>query len=137
MTNLHKRFAQTNHWGVMRLEEFKLFDAEYKFMDIIWELEPINSTELSKLCMAKLGWKKPTTYNMIRKLSERGIVKNENATVTAQVKREQVQKYESEVLLDKAFDGSLPAFIATFLKGKKLSKQEAQQLKKMIEEATK
>lgn len=119
------------------MEEFKLFDAEYKFLDIIWELEPINSTELTKVCLQKLGWKKPTTYTMIRKLSGRGILKNENATVTALVKREQVQKYESEVLLEKAFDNSLPAFLAAFLQDKKLSKQEAEEIKKMIEEATK
>ncbi|MDD4549238.1 MAG: BlaI/MecI/CopY family transcriptional regulator [Syntrophomonadaceae bacterium] len=118
------------------MEEFKLFDAEFKFLDIIWELEPINSTELTKVCRKKLGWKKPTTYTMIRKLSGRGILKNENATVTALVKREQVQKYESEVLLEKSFDNSLPAFLATFLQDKKLSKQEAEEIKKMIEEAT-
>ena len=119
------------------MEKFKLFDAEFKFLDIIWELEPINSTELTKVCRKKLGWKKPTTYTMIRKLSGRGILKNENATVTALVKREQVQKYESEVLLEKSFDNSLPAFLATFLQDKKLSKQEAEEIKKMIEEATK
>ncbi len=118
------------------MEKFKLFDAEYKFLNIIWELEPINSTELTKVCLQKLGWKKPTTYTMIRKLSGRGILKNESATVTVLVKREQVQKYESEVLLEKAFDNSLPSFLATFLRGKKLSKQEAEELKKMIEEAT-
>lgn len=119
------------------MEEFKLFDAEYKFLDIIWELEPINSTELTKVCLQKLGWKKSTTYTMIRKLSERGILKNENTMVTALIKREQVQKYESEVLLEKAFDNSLPAFLATFLQDKKLSKREAEELKKMIEEAAK
>ena len=119
------------------MEEFKLFDAEYKFLDIIWELEPINSTELTKDCLQKLGWKKSTTYTMIRKLSERGILKNENTMVTALIKREQVQKYESEVLLEKAFDNSLPAFLATFLQDKKLSKREAEELKKMIEEAAK
>ena len=119
------------------MEEFKLFDAEYKFLDIIWELEPINSTELRKVCLQKLGWKKSTTYTMIRKLSERGILKNENTMVTALIKREQVQKYESEVLLEKAFDNSLPAFLATFLQDKKLSKREAEELKKMIEEAAK
>ncbi|MGI6487836.1 MAG: BlaI/MecI/CopY family transcriptional regulator [Syntrophomonadaceae bacterium] len=117
--------------------EFKLFDAEYKFLDIIWELEPINSTELTKVCLRKLGWKKSTTYTMIRKLSERGFLKNENATVTALVKREQVQKYESEALLEKAFDNSLPAFLAAFLQDNKLSQQEAEELKEMIEEATK
>lgn len=119
------------------MEEFKLFDAEYKFLDIIWELEPINSTELTKVCLEKLGWKKPTTYTMIRKLSGRSILKNENAIVTALVKREQVQKYESEVLLEKSFDNSLPAFLATFLQDKKLSKQEADEIKIMIEEAAK
>ncbi|AFM00255.1 MULTISPECIES: BlaI/MecI/CopY family transcriptional regulator [Desulfitobacterium] len=119
------------------MEEFKLFDAEYKFLDIIWGLEPINSTELTKVCRDKLGWKKPTTYTMLRKLSERGLLKNENATVTTIVKREQVQKYESEVLLEKSFDNSLPAFLATFLKDRKLSRQEAEEMKKMIEEATK
>jgi predicted transcriptional regulator len=119
------------------MKEFKLFDAEYKFLDIIWELEPINSTELAKICFEKLGWKKSTTYTMIRKLCSRDILKNENATVTSLIKREQVQKYESEALLEKSFDNSLPAFIATFLQDKKLSKKEAEELKNMIEEASK
>ncbi len=123
--------------GVLFMDELRLFDAEYKFLDIIWDLEPINSTELTKICLEKLGWKKPTTYTMIRKLSQRGILKNENATVTALVKREQVQKYESEALLEKTFDGSLPAFLTTFLGEKKISAKEAKELKKIIEEATK
>ena len=119
------------------MDNLNLFDAEYKFMCIVWEHEPVNSTELSKLCLGKLGWKKSTTYTMIRKLSERGIVKNENATVTALIKREQVQKYESETLLKKSFDNSLPLFLTAFLKGKQLSKDEAAELKEMIERATK
>lgn len=119
------------------MEEFKLFDAEYKLLDIVWELEPINSTELTKVCKQKLGWKKPTTYTMIRKLSMRGILKNENATVTALIKREQVQKYESELLLKKSFGNSLPAFLASFLQDKKLSKQDAEKINKMIVEAAK
>ncbi len=119
------------------MEEYKLFDAESKFLDIIWELEPINSTELTKICFEKLGWKKSTTYTMIRKLAGRGILINENAIVSALIKKEQVQKYESETLLEKSFDNSLPTFIALFLKDKKLSKIEADEIKKMIEEATK
>ncbi|WP_312698773.1 BlaI/MecI/CopY family transcriptional regulator [Sedimentibacter sp.] len=119
------------------MEELKLFDAEYKFLDIIWESEPVNSTELTKLCLQRLGWKKPTTYTMIRKLAEKSILKNENATVTSLVKREQVQKYESEALLEKSFDNSLPAFIAAFLKDKKLSQSEAEEIKRMIEEKMK
>ena len=119
------------------MHDLKVFDAEYKFLNIIWDSEPINSTQLTKICLEQLGWKKPTTYTVLRKLCERGILQNENATVTALVKREQVQKHESETLLDKSFDGSLPTFLATFLKGKKISKKEADELTKMIEEATK
>lgn len=119
------------------MEDFKLFDAEYKFLDIIWENEPVNSTALTKLCLEKLGWKKPTTYTMIRKLCGRGLLKNESATVTALVKREQVQKYESEALLEKSFDGSLPAFLSAFLQGRRISEKEAEEIKIMIEEAAK
>jgi len=122
---------------VVNLSGGVIFDAEYKFLDIIWEFEPINSTELTKLSMQMLGWKKSTTYTMIRKLSQRGILKNENATVRALVKREKVQKYQSQELIEKTFDGSLPTFLAAFLKDKKLSKKQAEEIKEMIEEATK
>ncbi len=117
------------------MEELKLFDAEYRLMDIIWGMEPVNSTELSRVCGERLGWKKPTAYTMIRKLCERGLVKNENATVTALVKREAVRRYESEAVVERAFDGSLPAFVAAFLKDKRLTKAEALELRRMIEEA--
>lgn len=115
----------------------KLFDAEYKFMSIIWDNEPINSTELSRISSKLLGWKKPTTYTMIRKLAEKELIVNENATVTAIVKREQVQKYESEQIIEKNFDGSLPTFLSAFLDNKKITKKEASELKRIIEEATK
>ena len=117
--------------------ELNLFDAEFKFMNIVWEHEPVNSTMLSKLCLDKLGWKKSTTYNMIRKLSERNLVKNDHATVSSIVKRHQIQKYESEAIVDKTFEGSLPSFVASFLDQKKISKKEAEELKKIIEEAIK
>lgn len=119
------------------MENLKLFDAEYKFMSIVWEHEPVNSTELTRLCQKELGWKKPTTYSMIKKLSERGIMKNENATVTTLIEREQVQKYEADLLLNKVFDGSIPTFIASFLQNKTLSEKEAQEIREMIEEVTK
>lgn len=115
----------------------KLYDAEYKFMSLIWDLAPVNSTELSRVCLEQLGWKKPTTYNMIRKLTGRGLIKNEKATVTALVPREDVQKFESETLLKKSFEGSLPVFLATFFDDKTLSREEADELKKIIEEAVK
>lgn len=119
------------------MEEYKLADGEYKFANLVWDYEPINSTDLVKISYEKLGWKKATTYTVLRKLCERGILSNENATVTALIKKEQVQKYESEVLLEKSFNNSLPAFLTTFLKDKKLSKKEAEEIKKMIEEASK
>jgi predicted transcriptional regulator len=119
------------------MEEYKLYEAEFKFLDIIWKQEPINSTELTKLCLQLLGWKKSTTYTMIKKLSERGILRSQNAIVTTLVQREQVLKYESDILMEKAFDNSLPSFLATFLKDKTLTKQEAQEIKRMIEEASK
>lgn len=115
--------------------ELKLFEAEYRFMDLIWELEPINSTKLTKLCEERLGWKKSTAYNMLRKLADKGLVRNESATVTALVKRAEVQRAESEALMERAFGGSVPLFVATLLGGRKLTRAEAETLKKMIEEA--
>ena len=118
------------------MDEYKLFDAEYRFLSVIWENEPVNSTELSRICLDRLGWKKSTTFNMIRKLVERGFLQNVNATVTALVKKEQVAKYESENVIEKNFGGSLPAFIAAFLDGRKISAEEAAQVKRMIDEAS-
>lgn len=118
------------------MKDYRLFDGEYKFMCVIWDNEPINSTMLHKTCLEKLGWKKSTTYTMIRKLSEKGLIKNENAIVSSIVKKEQVKKYESEQLINKVFDNSLPHFISAFLKDKKLTQKEADEIRKMIEEAT-
>lgn len=119
------------------MEPYKLFDAEYRFMSIVWELEPVNSTQLCRVCQERLGWKKPTTYTVLRKLGERGLVRNENAVVTALVKREQVQQYESQAVVEKSFGGSLPGFLTAFLGKRKLSREEAEELKRIIEEATK
>lgn len=140
MINLNKAKVCSNKPYIQRriiMEDFKLFDAEYKFLSIIWDMEPINSTELSRVCLDKLGWKKSTTFNMIRKLAERGYLKNENATVTSLLKREQAAKYESESVVEKNFGGSLPAFIAAFLDGRKITAEEAAAVKKMIDEAEK
>ena len=115
----------------------KLFDAEYKFMSIVWDREPVNSTELSRICENELGWKKPTTYSMIKKLCERGIMKNEKATVTTLIAKEDVQKYEAGVLIHRVFDGSMPSFITSFLQGQELTPEEAEKIKAMIDEAVK
>jgi BlaI family transcriptional regulator, penicillinase repressor len=119
------------------MEQYKLFDAEYKFACIIWENEPINSTELVKLSLDKLGWKKSTTYTVLRKLCERGILRNEDAMVSSIVKKEESQKYESQTVVEKTFNGSLPQFLTAFLGESKISKKEAEELKRIIEEATK
>lgn len=110
----------------------KIFESEYRFCEILWEYEPINSTELVKLCREKLGWTKATTYTVIRRLCQRGIVKNENAVVTALVSKEQAQEAQIDELVESRFHGSLPAFIAAFSRREKLGEEEIQELEKMI-----
>lgn len=119
------------------MEPFKLHDAEFKFVNLVWETEPINSTELTKLALSQLGWKKSTTYTVLRKLCERKILRNEDATVSSAVNREDVLQYESSTIIDKTFSGSLPHFLTAFLGDRKISEKEAAELKKIIEEATK
>ena len=116
------------------MEKIKVFDAEYKFMNIIWEHSPIASTELVKLSKEQLGWKKSTTYTVIRRLSERGAIKNENACVSALISREQVMKSESEEHIDKIYNGSLKLFFATFLENEKLNREEIDELRKIVDE---
>lgn len=115
------------------METPKIFESEYRFCQILWEHEPVNSTELVRLCQDALGWKKSTTYTVIRRLSERGVVKLENAVVSALVSREQVQHSESREFVDRTFSGSLPQFIAAFTSGKKLSRQEAEEIRRLID----
>lgn len=100
---------------------------------ILWENEPINSTKLAKLCNEKLGWSRTTTYTVIRRLSDRGIVKNENAIVTSLVSKDEVQAAEIDELVEKTFGGSMPAFIAAFTKRKKLSGEEVEQIRRMLD----
>lgn len=116
-------------------QEFRLSDSEYRLMDIVWETEPVNSTELVKEAFGRLGWKKSTTYTVLKKLAEKDALQNEDAIVHALVKKEQVVRYESEQLLNKSFAGSLPDFMAAFLKDRKLTQAEAVRLKKLIEDA--
>ena len=111
----------------------KIFESEYRFCLILWEHEPIRSTELAKLCKEKLEWSKTTTYTVIKRLSERGIIKNENAIVTSIVSKEEAQQSELEELMDKKFEGSLPAFIAAFGRRQELSDAEIEEIRKIIE----
>ena len=111
----------------------KVFESEYRFCLILWENEPINSTKLAKLCNEKLGWSRTTTDTVIRRLSDRGVVKNENAVVTSLVSKDQVQAAEIDELVEKTFQGSIPAFIAAFTKRKKLSGEEVEEIRRMLD----
>jgi len=113
----------------------KIFESEYRFCQILWEQEPINSTELVRLCKARLGWTKATTYTVIRRLRERGVVESENAVVRSLVSREEAERAEIDALVERSFSGSLPAFLAAFTRDRKLTKAEAEQLLSMIEQA--
>lgn len=117
------------------MEKKKLFDGEYRFMELVWKNEPVRSMELARLCLDQLGWKKSTCFTVLKKLSQRGFVRNENAVVTAMVKRDEVQRQESKAVVDKSFGGSLPAFVTAFLSDRKLTKEEAEELRTMIEKA--
>ena len=116
------------------MEYLKLCDSDYRFMTVVWDYAPINSGELAALCLKELGWKKSTTYTVIRRLSERGVVKLENAVVSALVSREQVQHSESRELVDRAFGGSLPQFIAAFAGGRPLNREEAEEIRRLIDQ---
>ena len=111
----------------------KIFESEYRFCLILWENEPVNSTKLVSLCKDQLGWSKATTYTVIRRLAERGVLKNENATVTSLVSKEQVQEAELEELVDRTFEGSIPSFIAAFSRSKRLTEEEIAQLQALID----
>lgn len=110
----------------------KVFESEYRFCLILWEHEPIKSSELVKLCSEQLGWKPTTTYTVIKRLSERGVLKNEKTVVTSLVTKEEVQTAEIDEMMEKTFQGSLPAFIAAFTKNRRLSDKEIDEVQEMI-----
>ena len=116
------------------MEVPKIFESEYRFCLILWEHEPVNSTRLVELCKQQLGWSKATTYTVLRRLAERGVLRNENTIVSSLVSKEQAQESQLEEMVEKTFEGSIPAFIAAFSRSKKLSKQEVDQLRKLIDE---
>ena len=111
----------------------KVFESEYRFCLILWENEPIKSSELVSLCKEKLGWKPTTTYTVIKRLSERGVVKNENTVVSSLVSKDEIQEAEIDEMVEKTFEGSVPAFLAAFTKKRNLSKKEIAEIRKMID----
>ena len=115
------------------METPKIFESEYRFCLLLWDNEPVNSTKLAALCREHLGWSKATTYTVIRRLSERGVVKNENAIVTSLISKEEAQKARLEEMVEETFEGSMPAFIAAFSRSRKLTRREVDQLQSLIE----
>ncbi len=111
----------------------KVFESEYRFCLILWKNEPIKSSKLVELCNEQLGWKPTTTYTVIKRLSERGILKNENTLVTSLVTKDDVQAAELNEMVERTFEGSLPAFVATFTKHQKISEKEIDELQQMID----
>lgn len=110
----------------------KIFESEYRFCLILWENEPIHSRKLSELCKERLGWSKTTTYTVIKRLSDKGVVINENAMVRTLISKDEAQISEIDELVEKKFEGSLPDFIAAFAKHQNLSDKEIEEIRKII-----
>lgn len=115
------------------MEMPRIFESEYRLCLILWEHEPMKSRQLVELCREKLGWMPTTTYTVIKRLSERGVLKNENTIVTSLISKEEVQAYEVDRMVERTFEGSLPAFVATFTKNRKISDDELDAIQQMID----
>lgn len=111
----------------------KIFESEYRFCLILWEHEPVKSGELVNLCREQLGWKPSTTYTVIKRLAERGVLKNENTIVTSLVSRDEAESAEIDELVDTRFGGSVPAFIAAFARSRRLTRGQLDEVQEMIE----
>lgn len=115
------------------METPKIFESEYHFCLIMWEHEPVTTVELVKLCQERLDWKRTTTYTVIKRLGERGVLKNEDGTITSLVSKEEAQAREINTLVEEKFQGSLPAFIAAFTRRQDISDKELDEVQRMID----
>ncbi len=116
------------------MSDFKIGSAEARFADLIWENEPMSSGQLAKLGEAEFGWKKTTSFTVLKRLCDRGIFQNQGGIVTSLISREEYYARHSEQYVEETFGGSLPAFLAAFGTRKKLSDKEIDELKKVIED---
>ena len=116
------------------MEKYKLGEMEQKFADLIWENEPISSRRLTELCEKAFSWKRTTTYTMLKRLCERAIFQNESGTVTSLMSKSEFGAAQGEQFLTETFDGSLPRFLATFTRRKKLSEKEIKEIQKLIDD---
>ena len=115
------------------MDELTLSESEFRLMDVIWRYAPVESGKLVRICADELNWKKSTTYTMLRKVQDKGMVRNDDSVVSVIVPRDRVQEIESERLVSKAFGGSLPSFLASFLGNRSLSDKEADELIDLID----
>lgn len=115
------------------MEAPKIFESEYRFCLILWEREPVAAAELVRLCRDRLGWKRTTTYTVIRRLGERGVLKNQDGLISSLISREDAQVSEIDELMEKKFQGSLPAFLAAFARRQNLSQEDVEELRRIIE----
>ena len=115
------------------METPKIFESEYRFCRILWAHEPITSRELVDLCAEQLGWKPTTTYTVLKRLGERGVLRNERSVVTSLVSCDEVRAAEAGELVEKKFDGSLPAFVAAFTRAQKMSDAELDEVQRLID----
>lgn len=115
------------------MAEIELGYVQERFADIVWANEPLSSGELVRICEKELNWKKPTTYTVLRKLCEKGLLQNRGGTVTSLVSRDEFYSAKTEKFVENTFDGSLPAFIASFISHKPLTPDEAEEIQKMID----
>jgi predicted transcriptional regulator len=116
------------------MDNYIMTDCEYRFTELIWNKEPLTSGDLVKLCNSEFGWKKSTTYTVLKKLCVNNILKNEESIVTALIKREDYQQIKSEEFIDENYDGSLPKFLTAFVNKKKLTKEQIEEIKKVIDQ---
>lgn len=112
----------------------KIFESEYRFCLILWENEPISCADIAKICLEKLDWKRTTTYTVIKRLTQRGFLKVENSVITSLYSKEEIQERELGEMVEKTFEGSLPAFVAAFSRHENLSEEEVAELLKIIRE---
>ena len=117
------------------MQEYKLGVMEGRFADLIWESAPISTAELVKLCQQECDWKRTTTYTMLKRLCQRGIFQNNNGTVVVLISKEVFSGKQSEQFVEDTFGGSLPAFIAAFVKRRRISDAEADEIQRLIDES--
>ena len=115
------------------MSDYQMGVVESRFAEIIWSKEPISSAELARIAQEDLSWKKSTTYTVLKRLCDKGIFKNEGGTVTSVISKDVFYSRRSEKVVNEEFGGSLPSFLAAFTRGKKLSPDEVEELRRIVD----